>query len=293
MCKSPYIREDSVPVKCGQCKECLTQRAAQWAYRCIEESRHNKSALFITLTYRDEDVPTAVNKDTGEVFTTLVKKDVQDFLKRLRYHQKQLTNDKIRVLYTGEYGDQLGRGHYHAIVWNLHPSLTSWKPSKSKQPQKDFILAKVWKLGYVKTGRAEGGSIRYVTNYMLMKNIDVDDCQEKPFMKMSLKPPIGGKYVDTYRDRHLFHEDYKMYSNRPEEFRPNLPRVFQEKIFNDIQIKQINEEKAKEYTANYETRSKHAEQHDPLDPLGYMQNQDRLKERRREEFKKFINRKSI
>ena len=66
---------------------------------------------------------------------TLVKKDIQDFLKRLRYHEKGYQswenpkNNKIenpiRYLACGEYGTKGGRPHYHMALFN-------WKPNDLK-----------------------------------------------------------------------------------------------------------------------------------------------------------------
>lgn len=96
-----------VPIKlaCGQCSGCRLERSRQWAVRCLHESKLYENNCFITLTYSDNNLPP---------FGSLLVKDVQDFMKRLRWRY----GSGIRVFYCGEYGPKLGRPHYHAILFN-------------------------------------------------------------------------------------------------------------------------------------------------------------------------------
>ena len=61
---------------------------------------------FITLTYDDENIPWD---------GSLNKQHFQAFMKRLRWHNKE---KKIRYFHVGEYGEQLSRPHYHALIFN-------------------------------------------------------------------------------------------------------------------------------------------------------------------------------
>jgi len=60
----------------------------------------------ITLTYDDEKLPYP---------GTLVKKHFTQFMKALRYKIKP---KRIRYFHCGEYGEDLGRPHYHAVLFN-------------------------------------------------------------------------------------------------------------------------------------------------------------------------------
>ena len=64
-------------VPCGVCVACRRNRARSWQFRCLAElstTQQNKlSSYFLTLTYDDAHNP-----------GVLLKKDVQDFNKRLR-----------------------------------------------------------------------------------------------------------------------------------------------------------------------------------------------------------------
>jgi len=78
-----------MPFPCGKCPACVRRRVSGWAFRLNKQSEQSNSAHFVTLTYNDEHI-----KKTKNGFETLVKKDVQDFFKRLR----KLTKQKIILL---------------------------------------------------------------------------------------------------------------------------------------------------------------------------------------------------
>lgn len=46
-----------VTLPCGQCIGCRLERSRQWAIRCAHEASLYEENCFITLTYRDEDLP--------------------------------------------------------------------------------------------------------------------------------------------------------------------------------------------------------------------------------------------
>jgi hypothetical protein len=44
-----------VPTKCGKCIECRKEKARNWRIRLAEELKNNPDALFITLTFNEEN----------------------------------------------------------------------------------------------------------------------------------------------------------------------------------------------------------------------------------------------
>ena len=60
---------------CGQCVGCRLERSRQWAIRCDHEASLYEDNCFITLTYRDADLPADMS---------LNLKHFQTFMKRLR-----------------------------------------------------------------------------------------------------------------------------------------------------------------------------------------------------------------
>lgn len=98
---------------CGHCMACRINYTQMWSLRLIYELSSSDSASFVTLTYNNDNLPV----DYG-----LHKKDVQDFMKRLRQNFKREYHEfvpKLRYYFVGEYGSANGRPHYHAIIFNL------------------------------------------------------------------------------------------------------------------------------------------------------------------------------
>ena len=98
-----------INIPCGKCDGCRLDYARQWADRCMLEAKYHDKNSFITLTYNDDNIPVAENGNY-----TLVKKDFQDFMKRLR---ESIGDVKIRYYACGEYGSKSLRPHYHAIIF--------------------------------------------------------------------------------------------------------------------------------------------------------------------------------
>jgi len=92
---------------CGRCIGCRLERSRQWAVRMMHEASLHQDNCFITLTYDNEHLPKNAS---------LVKRDFQLFMKRLR---KAYPAVRIRFFHCGEYGEQYGRPHYHAILFGF------------------------------------------------------------------------------------------------------------------------------------------------------------------------------
>lgn len=111
-CLKP-IKVNDQYFNCGHCMNCRINYTQQWSLRLIYELSKSDSASFLTLTYNNENLPA----DYG-----LHKKDVQDFMKRLRINMKREFHEfapKLKYYFCGEYGGLTQRPHYHAIVFNL------------------------------------------------------------------------------------------------------------------------------------------------------------------------------
>lgn len=202
------------------------------------ELRDASSAVFLTLTYSEENLPYK-----GEI-NTLVKDDVQKFLKRVRDRDDRLHKSKKRYFLCGEYGEQGLRPHYHLILMNLHPDTIK-------------SISKIWKLGYVKVGTVTKNSIHYVTNYMHKVYNDYPRGAQKPFTTQSRRPGLGANYIDKYKDWHNFHEEVTVVTDSVN--RPTLPPYYVERIFQDgnlenakDEIRKINEVKKTDYMDSFE-----------------------------------------
>ena len=137
------------------------------------ESKNWKKNCFITLTYNNPNLP---HNENGK--KTLKKKDLQDFLKRLRYYEKgietwELTKETnpIRYFACGEYGPKGGRPHYHLCIFNWIPDdLKIYKLNKYNQPiYKSKKLMKYWGKGFVTIEELNYNTANYVAQYTLKK----------------------------------------------------------------------------------------------------------------------------
>jgi len=166
-------------VPCGKCESCFSARASQWAVRCYCESLEHDKASFLTLTYDDSSLPS-----DGK----LVKKDLQDFFKRLR--KKTPT---VRYFACGEYGDQYRRPHYHALLFGAD-FLGGAEPFTDAHFVNP-VLNDIWGHGFATVAPLTFSGICYTVGYVA-KKIGDPDC----FQIMSRRPGLGAKYIERFED---------------------------------------------------------------------------------------------
>lgn len=203
---------DPSPVPCGSCSGCRLERAKEWKVRCCLEACEYEHNSFITLTYDNAHCP-----------RELVKKDLQDFFKRLRYH----LGYKFRYFACGEYGEIHKRCHFHAILFGVNfDDCTFYKLVNGRPYFTSEALSRAWPLGVALVGAVDSGSIAYVTGYCEKKQIDPDWFRHmvKPFCVMSRKPGIGSAYYDANKEK--FSTSPYCYGDFGSSHRFKLPRFF-------------------------------------------------------------------
>lgn len=166
------------------------------------ESQFHDANSFITLTYSDENLPFPPSLDYTHF---------QKFMKRLR----KSTALPLRFFVCGEYGDQLGRPHFHACIFGFD---FSDKVVWSRTPRGDFLyrsplLERVWPFGHSSVAELTFESAAYVARYQLKKvtgdlaqahysftDVETGEVHQRvpEFAHMSLKPGIGGRWFDKY-----------------------------------------------------------------------------------------------
>lgn len=183
--KNRYTQE-LLLVPCGKCDACINHKGLMLTQKCQLESLSHKYCFFVTLTYNNDNVPTAklvkyydkmvLLHDDGEILgeseydkdkikllhskcnhsnkiMVLQKRDIQLFIKRLR----KRTNEKIRYFAVGEYGPVHFRPHYHLLLW--------CDKSETAQNIQQNISAS-WRYGYIKNLLSEGNSSSYCAKYV-------------------------------------------------------------------------------------------------------------------------------
>lgn len=180
-----------ITLPCGRCIGCRLERSRQWAVRIMHETKMHDASSFITLTY--EKMP------KGE---SLSVEDCQLFLKRLR---ARLAPKKIRFFLCGEYGEKLGRPHYHAIIFGEDFSFDRVKLSKKNgfYLYESAMLTETWGHGGVRIGDVSFDSAAYVANYATKKitgkGAEAHYAGKRPeFLLMSRRPGIARSWIQQY-----------------------------------------------------------------------------------------------
>ena len=199
--RSNLSKNENITLPCGQCVGCRLERSRQWAMRCMHEAKMHEENCFITLTYNEDNVP-----------LTLVKADVQKFIKRLRQKFKE---KKIRYYMCGEYApiidqfgrtikNKLGRPHYHILLFGFDfKDKLHWTTKRGHKLYISEDLNKLWKFGYSLIGSVTFESAQYVARYILKKvlgNMAKEYYKGKvpEYTAMSRRKGIGRTWFEKY-----------------------------------------------------------------------------------------------
>ena len=198
--KNAYL-DMPIQIPCGQCIGCRLERSRQWAIRCVHEASLWPHNSFVTLTYNNYNLPAK---------GTLVKRDVQLFLKRLRKH---FCDQKIRFYMCGEYGEKLQRPHYHLILFNLQfPDKKLFKFNRGYPLYTSDTLSRLWPFGFHTIGDVTFETCAYTARYILKKvngDLASDHYQGRlpEYTCMSRKPGIAHDWYETWKDD-VYPHDY-------------------------------------------------------------------------------------
>lgn len=163
----------------------------------MHEASLSDQNCFLTLTYGDVAAP-----------HSLRYRDFQDFMRRLR---REFRSIKIRFFACGEYGDQLGRPHFHACIFG-------WRPLDLEPIKKDLYrsatLERLWPHGFSSVGELTFESAAYVARYVCKKVTgdlarfhyeficpDTGEITARvpEFAHMSRRPGIGFGWLQRFR----------------------------------------------------------------------------------------------
>ncbi len=222
-CQTPFhkkmelvkgVETGYMPFPCGKCPACVRRRVSGWAFRLNKQSEQSNSAHFVTLTYNDEHI-----KKTKNGFETLVKKDVQDFFKRLR----KLTKQKISYYAVGEYGDTGERPHYHIILFNANPK----------------IVENAWKLNDITLGNVHFGDVgdasvgytlKYISKDKKIPQFNGDD-RQKEFALMSKGLGAGYLSENMVKWHTKGNIENKVYLPLKDGKKAAMPRYYKDKLY--------------------------------------------------------------
>lgn len=223
-----------IKIACGQCIGCRIAKRDAWAVRCLCEAQLSTDNMFLTLTYDDAHYPQ---------YGSLNYRDFQLFAKRMR---KQC--GPFRFFVAGEYGEELSRPHYHALVFGLRLSdLVKCNSIRSScDIYRSETLEKLWPLGFSSVGDVTLASARYTAAYICKKITgDLADSHysrvvpstgeivqlEPEFARMSLRPGIGAMWLEKYwRDLYMTGHNAVIVDGK----RKKIPRYFDDYLAENI-----------------------------------------------------------
>lgn len=200
--------------------------------RSEHEASCHQDNCFLTLTFDEDHLP----KDGSLSLRTF-----QLFMKKLR---KAYSNEKFKYYHCGEYGEQFGRPHYHALIFNLNFEdqvfyQTTEAEHKIYTSEK---LTKIWGNGNAYIGELTFDSAAYVARYC-MKKITGDQAAEhykgkKPEYS-SMSNGIAYEWFKKYKDD-VYPHDYIVVNGKklkPAKFYDTLYEKLNPEGFKDIKRK--------------------------------------------------------
>jgi len=217
-----------ITIPCQQCVGCRIDRSKEWAIRCHHEASLWSDNCFITLTYNAANLPRDLSCDY-RVF--------QLFMKRLR----KKYGKGIRFFHCGEYGEENGRPHYHALLFNhdFHDKV-KWKESKGKIIYMSAELQELWPYGLCTTQDCTLASASYCARYIMKKvtgkpaeehyswtdpvsNITYD--RKPEYCQMSLKPGLGLEWYRQFKDD-IYPDDFVVIDGK----KYKIPSYYQQQL---------------------------------------------------------------
>lgn len=207
---------------------CRLSRSQDWATRIHHEAQLHERSSFVTLTFRDADLPADYSVSV---------RDVQLFMKRLRK-----SVHAVRYFACGEYGDRNGRPHYHLIIFGHDfPDRVPWRRTGSGFViDRSASLERLWPHGHCEVGTVTHQSAAYVARYCTKKvtgdlaaehytrvhPMTGQVVQVKPeFIVMSSRPGIGAAWFDEFAGD-AFPSDFVVVDGR----RSPVPKYYAKKL---------------------------------------------------------------
>lgn len=191
MCVSPSFiwhavgnGHEQVPVPCKVCWQCVSNRINDYVGRGLCEAAFSKTTYALTLTY-------APREDLAELIIT--PPHFQDFIRALRRRDHVL-----RYIGAGEYGEEKGRAHFHAVLFFREGGpIPDW-------PHRKNFHDETWPHGHMFAERFDGledfKKVRYVCKYAVK---DTSKTEAQSWFTLSKKPSIGSEFHQLRAQKYI------------------------------------------------------------------------------------------
>lgn len=213
---SPPTPEDErkryIEIPCGQCSECMKNRAREWRVRIEWENSSQERSIFTTLTF-DGDALLEIEKEknTNEGVAKLIEKF------RKRWYKKY--KEPLRHWLVTELGEKNERIHLHGVLWTQ---------------KKESEIAEIWGYGRIEAYeqiRPEG--VKYITKYVYKSNEKDPKFRGKVFASKG----IGAAWFNSIEADQIKYqgEDTRLYIRTNDGFKCAIPEYYKKKKINPIE----------------------------------------------------------
>lgn len=195
-----------IQIPCGKCIGCRIDYSRSWADRMTYHSfGKEENSYFLTLTYDDSNIELLDHSPVYDLYA-LNFDHMSEFIKTLRNKFRDVSID---YYYSGEYGDQLFRPHFHCICYNLPlDDLVFWKLDDLGAPvYTSDTIDRIWHKGFVSISNFAWLNAAYTASYVEKKRdgraqIEYTAVGLTPEgCRMSRRPGIAyDYYIDNYKD---------------------------------------------------------------------------------------------
>lgn len=191
---------------CGQCEACRINYAKEWSIRCCLEACEHEFNYFLTLTFDNNHVKYAGNKDLNKFIDRLQKYD-----------------PNLKYFACKEFGSLTNRIHFHMILF-MDKELELIEPVKIGDYYHFHcpMISKKWNFGLHDITPFERDCAAYVAKYANKDNQPVFSRKER---RIFMSRNLGYKYFDKHFID-IFANDFKVYGDFGKKKVIDLPKCF-------------------------------------------------------------------
>ena len=250
---NPLTEYTYILVPCGKCLACRINRRREWTVRLLNEEIYSSSSFFVTLTYDNEHLPLDKNGNP-----CVCKRDVQLWLKRLR----KKFGSGIRYFLNSEYGE-LGRPHYHAIIFNLPPtfapdshSIIRFSDGHKSISFHSHSFQQIWGKGDVEYSEATKERCGYCAKYFVDRK-EIDSSLVPNFSliskgtKFNKLGGIGSRYAEAIKSKVRYNQSVSMIHPSSGKY-VAIPRLYRNKIYSEEERQKMFQQYFNDYSLSDE-----------------------------------------
>lgn len=201
--------------ECRKCLPCRLNNAREKAIRAWHQSKITPG-IFLTLTYDDDHLESP----------RLIYAHWQGFIRALREKIGHEPDKRIKTMVTGEYGEQLKRPHWHALIFNWRPTDEIYRRTTERGDRvyTSETLSNVWGRGLAEYGELTLDSANYTCRYAAKKLVHGKDQDHDyhPIHKTSSRRAIGRDWIEKYW-KHTFQNGFVVLPNGS---KAKIPRYY-------------------------------------------------------------------